>query len=146
LKIKYFTFLFLLFFYSTYAQEKRAQRSDSRIDLSAEISADKNNPSVLYELIQKRHFDFHFYDKSIDTLEYYKAAYYFNRFNNYRFYNKRRVINFSNKKVSIELYSVKELEEMYNKKVQQYLSEDKKNYPEIEFIFYNGNLKELLIN
>lgn len=146
MKTKYFPFIFLLFFFSTHAQEKRAKGSDNRIDLSAEISVDKNNPSVLYEFIQKRHFDFHFYDKTIDTLEYYKAAYYFNRFNNYRFYNKRRVINFSNKKVSIELYSVKELEEMYNKRVQQYILEDKKNYSEIEFIFYNGNLKEQLIN
>ena len=35
---------------------------------------------------------------------------------------------------------------MYNKRVQQYILEDKKNYSEIEFIFYNGNLKEQLIN
>lgn len=113
---------------------------------SVSIQETEAEVSDLQNFIHKKHFDFHFHDLSIDTMQYYKAAYYFTRFNNYRFFDKRRVINFSDRKASIELYSVKEIEMLYGKKLKTFVPKESKLYPEIEFVFSNGMIKEQRIN
>ncbi len=91
------------------------------------------------------HFILHFHKPNIDSASYYKAANYFNRYDNYRFLNKRRIIYFDDKNVSIELFSASELKEKYGKRISPYTIKDDDKFPNIEFHFENGNIKEQII-
>lgn len=141
------SFFSILFFFTNIVYSQRTKQENFFIKESSEnFKKNEIENSALSDFIKKRHFVFHFQDLSTDTLEYYKAAYYFSRFNNYRFFDSRRIINFSNRKVSIELFSVKEIDALYGKKIKTFVPVGAKNYPEIEFVFSNGLIKEQRIN
>ena len=110
---------------------------------SESVNASKENNKTVSN--EKRHFKFHFYETNLDTAAYYKAAYYFYRFDNYRFYGSRRIIYFANKEASIELYSAKELVDKYGKRISPLTIKDEINFPKIEFVFFNDVLKEQLV-
>ena len=57
-------------------------------------------------------------------------------FDSYRFYDKRRIIKFTNTDVTIELYSAKELLDIYQKPISPFTLMDNKPKKEIEFYFY----------
>ncbi len=105
-------------------------------------SASSIDANITSGISGKKHFIIHFYENNMDTMAYHKAAYYFPRFEQYRFYNKRRIINFVNKKASIELFSAIELNILYGKRINQQVIKEGAIYPEIEFDFSNNMLKE----
>ena len=57
-------------------------------------------------------------------------------FDSYRFYDKRRIIKFTNSDATIELYSAKELLDIYGKPVSPFTLMDNKPKKEIEFYFF----------
>jgi len=81
----------------------------------------------------KKHFIIHRIDQSADLSKYEQAASNWNQLDNYRFYDKRRTISFTDSKVTIELYSAKELLEMFGKQIAPGTIMDEKNIREIAF-------------
>ncbi len=57
-------------------------------------------------------------------------------FDQYRFYDKRRIIKFANSEATIELYSAKELLDLYQKPISPFTLMDNKPKKEIEFYFF----------
>jgi len=125
-------------------EKSKSQNIASVVKINNEESSHFNE--ILNDFFKKRHFTFHFFDKNIDTLAYYKAALNFHSFHPYRFFDKRRVIFFNDKKVSVELYSAQEIKNLYGKDVRGFIEKDNDKYPRIEFVFYNGRIKEQLAN
>lgn len=93
----------------------------------------------------KQHYILHFNGSNIDTTYYIKAALLYDKYDLFRFYDKRRIIYFTDPAVSIELFSAKELEEKYGKRISQYTINIGEKYSQIEFTIYNGIMKEQLI-
>lgn len=65
----------------------------------------------------KVHFIIHKIDNSADVSRYETAAQMWGKLDEFRFYDKRRTIYFTDMKASIELYSAKELYMLYGKEV-----------------------------
>ncbi len=83
----------------------------------------------------KPHFVIHNPGNVADNPKYENALKEFD-FDSYRFYTKRRHIKFTNTDVTIELYSAKELLEMYQKPISPFTLMDDTPKKEIEFYFY----------
>jgi hypothetical protein len=83
----------------------------------------------------KPHFVIHNPGNAADNPNYEYALKDFD-FDSYRFYDKRRTIKFTNSDVTIELYSAKELLDIYGKPVSPFTLMDNKPKKEIEFYFY----------
>ena len=135
-------------FYS-FAQSKinksSTQYSNGNSNEVKTVSESSIDANITSGISGKKHFIIHFHEMALDTMAYYKAAYYFPRFEQYRFYDKRRTINFVNGKASIELFSALELYEHYGKRINQQVIKDGAFFPEIEFEFSNEMLKEQII-
>lgn len=80
-----------------------------------------------------------------DSLVYYKAIASYDSFDQFRFYDKRRLIFFIDKNVSIELFSAKELNEKYGKRISPYTIKDGESFPEIEFAINESGIKPQLV-
>lgn len=84
--------------------------------------------------VSKEHFIIHKNTADIDVEKYAAAANSgFINLDAYRFYDQRRVINFTGTDATIELYSAKEMLEKYGKKVSRYTIMPGQNYPDITF-------------
>lgn len=83
----------------------------------------------------KPHFVIHNPGNVADNAKYEYALKEFD-FDSYRFYSKRRILKFTNTDVTIELYSAKELLEMYQKPISPFTIMDDTPKKEIEFYFY----------
>jgi hypothetical protein len=80
----------------------------------------------------KKHFIIHRIDNTTDITKYQEAASAWGQLDAFRFMDKRRTINFTDGKASIELYSAKELLEMYGKHISDLtITSDK--YPNVAF-------------
>ncbi|MGZ3899259.1 MAG: hypothetical protein ACXVNM_12720 [Bacteroidia bacterium] len=66
---------------------------------------------------KKQHFIIHPVDNSTDVTKYEQAAESYGQLDQYRFYDKRRTIYFTDSKATIELYSAKELLTIYGKEI-----------------------------
>lgn len=95
----------------------------------------------------KIHFIIHSIDKSTDISKYENAANISADLDKYRLLNKRRVINFTDMKASIELFSAQELLDTYGKQIHP-LTIKTESYPSITFdISMDGkSLKPQLIS
>ena len=62
-------------------------------------------------------------------------------FASYRFYDKRRVIKFVNSTTTIELYSAKELLELYQKPINPSTIMDNTPKKDIAFVLYGGKVQ-----
>ena len=82
----------------------------------------------------KPHFVIH--TQNADDIPNYEHALKDFDFDSYRFYDKRRIIKFTNSSATIELYSAKELLDIYGKPVSPFTLMDNKPKKEIEFYFY----------
>ncbi len=80
----------------------------------------------------KKHFIIHRIDNTADISKYQEAAAAWGQLDGFRFLDKRRTINFTDGKASIELYSANELLEMYGKHISD-LTIKNDNYPQITF-------------
>ena len=81
---------------------------------------------------KKQHFIIHAVDKSINISKYEQAAELYGQLDKYRFYDKRRTIAFTDSKATIELYSAKELLDIYGKEISP-LTVKGDNYPLVTF-------------
>lgn len=89
---------------------------------------------------QKSHFSIIKIDSSADLAKYQKAATGYAYLDNYRLYDQRRVIRFTDGKASIELFSAKELLETYGKPIAPGTIMDASKAREITFdIALDGN-------
>lgn len=115
------------------AQGKYADKSNNH-----DLEPSNNIVSVL----QKPHFVFHFLKKDLDTVAYYKAAYYYGSgFNQFRYYDKRRVILLDEGVGYIELFSVKELLQLYHKVVKVYVKPEEEGKLDVRMQLNNGFFK-----
>lgn len=62
-------------------------------------------------------------------------------FDQYRFYDKRRTIKFTNSDVTVELFSAKELLEIYQKQISPFTIMDTIAKKEIAFYLYGGKIQ-----
>jgi hypothetical protein len=80
----------------------------------------------------KKHFIIHRVDNTVDISKYQQAADSWGQLDQFRLMEKRRTIYFTDHKATIELYSAKELEEMFGKEISP-LTIKTDTYREIEF-------------
>ncbi len=66
---------------------------------------------------EKRHFIIHKVDNSIDAVKYQTAIDNWGQLDSYRLMNQRRIIYFTDSKLSIELLSAQELLDTYGKQI-----------------------------
>ncbi|HEX8517062.1 MAG TPA: hypothetical protein VF868_12760 [Bacteroidia bacterium] len=66
-------------------------------------------------------------------------------FRAHRFYSKRRVIKFSNSPVEVELFSAKELEELYSRPVSPLTLMNNVPKEEVEFFYHPGGVVKMII-
>ncbi len=83
--------------------------------------------------VKKIHFVLHSYNPSIHISNYENALTNYGQLDQFRFYNKRRIVRFRNANVSVELYSAKELLDLYAKQISEFTIKDGQNYSEVEF-------------
>ena len=83
--------------------------------------------------VKKIHFIIHTDNPNDNIAKYENAIYNYGKLDEYRFYDRRRTIRFTNTTVSIELYSAKELLNLYNKKISPLTIKDGEKYRDIEF-------------
>lgn len=97
---------------------------------------------------KKEHFIIHSTDSSIDIDKFYFAVDNWGHINEYRFYEKRRTISFMDEGVTLELYSAKELLELYGKQISPVTIMPLDEYKEISFaLTLDGkSLKPQIIN
>jgi hypothetical protein len=88
----------------------------------------------------KPHFAISNPDKPADTQFYYDALKDFD-FAKYRFYDKRRTIKFINSTVTLELYSEKELHDLYQKAIDPQTIMDNTAQTDIAFMVYGGKVQ-----
>lgn len=81
---------------------------------------------------KKEHFIIHQLDNSVNISKYEQASESYGQLDQYRLYDKRRTIFFTDAKASIELYSAKELLELYGKEISP-LTIKSENYRQITF-------------
>jgi len=139
-KIKFTAVLILSFCFSNelFAQLQQKQNTNSEI-----ISQE----SEVVNSISAIHFscNIYFNNKNIDSLSYFKAIANYDSFDQFRFYDKRRLIFFIDKNVSIELFSAKELNEKYGKRISPYTIKDGESFPEIEFALNETGIKPQIV-
>ena len=82
---------------------------------------------------KKVHFIVHSDNPTVDINKYADALDNYGKLDQFRFYSKRRVIRFQKSNVSVELYSAKELFDLYKKTVSPFTIGDFQKYNEIEF-------------
>jgi len=136
-----FLIVLLLLSHTVFSQN-RDDKKTSQITYAKE-----KNRSYVDQMLAKPHFIFHFDSHVADTNAYYKAAYYYaSKFNQFRYYDKRRVISIGNGATTIELFSVKELRERYQKNISSFVKQGDEDKIKIRFDFSNGFFKEQLTN
>jgi len=84
---------------------------------------------------KKTHFIIHTDNPNDDIAKYEQAIITYGKLDQYRFYNTRRKILFQNSTVWVELYSAKELLDLYGKQISPFTIKDGQKYKEIEFAF-----------
>ena len=122
-----------------FAQVQQKQNINSNI-----ISIEKEG---VEDIISAIHLscNIYFNNGNNDSLVYYKAIASYDSFDQFRFYDKRRLIFFIDKNVSIELFSAKELNEKYGKRISPYTIKDGESFPEIEFAINESGIKPQLV-
>jgi hypothetical protein len=73
---------------------------------------------------EKRHFTLSKLDSNVSLSAYEIALNEFGKLDQYRYLDKRRTILFSDKKVSVQLYSAKELFSLYQKRISPFTIKD----------------------
>jgi len=81
---------------------------------------------------EKRHFIIHRVDNAIDIAKYQTALDNWGQLDHYRLLDKRRIIYFTDSKLSIELLSAQELLDTYGKQISPYTIKSN-NYTDIAF-------------
>ena len=79
-------------------------------------------------------FIIHCTNPSTSIQKYEKAATNYGQLDQFRFYDKRRTINFKKSDVSIELYSAKELLDTYKKAISPFTIRDGQKYKDVWFV------------
>jgi hypothetical protein len=97
--------------------------------------------------ITKPHFEIKNAKDQKESTAFYNAVKDVN-FEEYRFYSERRVIRFVNSPVTIELFSAKELLDMYQRPVHELNILNNKAKKEIEFQYFpqSGSAKAIIKN
>jgi len=85
--------------------------------------------------VKKVHYIIHTDNPNDDIAKYENAITNYGKLDEYRFYNGRRIIRFQHSTVSIELYSAKELLDLYNKAISPFTIKDGQKYRNVEFAF-----------
>ncbi len=134
----------VLFLISASCVGQTVSKTSSTLSNNAHSKDTTPSTGIEYLTTDGYHFILHYHQQGLDSASYLKAANYFDRYDAYRFYDKRRTIYFTDKMVSIELFSAKELNEKYGKRISPYTIKDESNYPQIEFIYHNGVIKDVL--
>ncbi len=95
---------------------------------------------------EKKHFIIHKVDNSIDVAKYQTAIDNWGQLDSYRLMNQRRIIYFTDSKLSIELYSAQELLDTYGKQISPHTIKSS-NYAHVAFeLTQNGkSIKPQLI-
>ena len=83
--------------------------------------------------VKKTHYIIHPDNPNDNIAKYENAIRNYGKLDEYRFYDRRRTIRFTNTTVSIELYSAKELLNLYNKKISPLTIMDGQKYRDVEF-------------
>ncbi len=84
---------------------------------------------------KKISFIIHCTNPATSIQKYEDAANNYGKLDQFRFYDKRRTINFKKSDVSIELYSAKELLDTYQKAISPFTIKDRQKYKEVWFVF-----------
>lgn len=142
------TIFFIVYHFGLFAQDNTIGKQITKQQVSNNPSSMDNKTNQFVEIVDGNnlHYKLHFHQNTTDSLSYYKAASLFDRYDNYRFLNQRRIIYFDNRQVSIELFSANELKEKYGKRISPYTIKEGSTYPEIEFHLEDGLIKEVLIH
>jgi hypothetical protein len=130
----------LLIFKSSVAQTNNLQAIENKFKQEKNTNGFINNDAATIKI--KPHFILHFNSNASDSISYYKAVSYFPRLNQFRYFNKRRRIYFDDNSAYLELYSVKEMESIYGKKINSYTNESTET-EKLKFHYENGMIKEI---
>ena len=85
--------------------------------------------------VKKIHFIIHTDNPNDNIAKYENAINNYGKLDEFRFYSARRTIQFQNTTAWIELYSAKELLDLYGKKISPFTIKDGQKYQDIEFAF-----------
>jgi len=91
-------------------------------------------PTILFSQTEKKeHFIIHANGADTNVIKYEEALVAYSQMDVFRFYDKRRVIQFVNSSITVELYSAKELLEKYGKEIPPHTIMPNQEYKEINF-------------
>lgn len=82
---------------------------------------------------KKEHYIVHSTKPGVNLEKYYTALDNWSHLDEYRFYDTRRVINFVDDGISVELYSAKELKQIYGKEIPPGTIMPQDKYMEVSF-------------
>jgi hypothetical protein len=96
--------------------------------------------SVNAQTVSKPHYTVYNTANAEETAKYTELLANFD-FDQYRFYDKRRTIHFINSNITVDLYSAKELLDIYGKQVSPFTIMDNTPKQEIGFLMYAGKVQ-----